>query len=168
MKMNKAFLLLVLAAACQSAARAGDSATAEAPGAAPAPSGGTQRADSLPATPAEAEVMITLDKTAYAAGAPVALNIMNHAADTLGFNPCNRTLERRDGSAWKPFDEMGRMCTMELWILKPHESRDAKTELPSPMPAGTYRMVIAFGAQKATPSGRSEGMIARSAAFEVR
>jgi hypothetical protein len=161
--------LALLFAGCQTPPRGADSTTptAEAPGGSPAPGpGNITRPDST--APGAGPVMIALDKTSYAAGGEVSMKITSHATDTLGFNPCTRSIERRAGGRWSTVPDEGRMCTMELWILKPHETRDAKTELPTPLAAGEYRIVILFSAQKPTPSGTTPGIRGESAPFQVR
>ena len=159
----------ILLAGCQTPPRGADSSApdAEIPGGSPAPAPrNPSPADSAAST--AGPVVIALDKRTYARGAEVALQITSHATDTLGFNPCTRSIERRSAGRWSEGPDEGRMCTMELWILKPHETRDAKTELDASLAAGEYRIVILFSAQKPTPSGQTPGLRGESAPFQVR
>ena len=95
------------------------------------------------------------------------MTIRSRTSDVLGFNPCNRTLERQDGSRWVKFDEPGRMCTMELWLLEPQATRSAATDLPAGIPSGTYRLVLLFSRQKPGATGDSGTVRGVSASFAV-
>jgi hypothetical protein len=95
--------------------------------------GGTVRSDS---------VLLRTDKAQYKAGEQVALTIENRSASSYAFNPCTRSLEREDGGSWTPIPEPDRMCTMEAWILDARGTRTGKTELPSSLAAGRYRVVV--------------------------
>ena len=86
--------------------------------------------------------MLRTDKARYRAGEKVTLTFENKSAASYAFNPCSRTLERAEGSAWTPFAEEGRMCTMEAWILDPHATRSGPTELPASMTPGRYRVLV--------------------------
>lgn len=98
------------------------------------------------------DVELSLDRNHYAVGAQVTLTIRSHTSDTLGFNPCSRSLEREEGQTWVKYGEPMRMCTMELWLLQPNTTRSATTELPASISRGTYRMVLLFSRQKSEPS----------------
>jgi len=87
-------------------------------------------------------VVLRTDKTQYRAGEKVTLTFENRSAASYTFNPCSRTLEREEGSAWVAFQEEGRMCTMEAWILDPHATRAGPTELPASITPGRYRIVV--------------------------
>ena len=89
-----------------------------------------------------AAVTIRTGEAHYAPGAQVRIAITNHTGAKYSFNPCPRTLERSKGGSWEKVEEPGRMCTMEAWLLDPRQTREATTELPSSLAAGTYRMVI--------------------------
>jgi hypothetical protein len=89
-----------------------------------------------------AAVTVRTSEARYAPGAEVRIAIVNHTGARYSFNPCPRTLERSQGGSWEKVEEPGRMCTMEAWLLDPHQTREATTELPSSLEAGTYRMVI--------------------------
>lgn len=116
-------------------------------------------------------VVLTLDRASYSPGARVAMTITSHSSETLGFNPCNRLLERQQGGSWTSFSEPGRMCTMELWLLEPHATRSANTDLPTSATAGTYRMVLLLSPQRGaqgTAAGRSDPVRAVSAPFQIQ
>jgi hypothetical protein len=102
-------------------------------------------------------VTITLDRTRYAPGSQVELRVTNHTNDTVGFNPCTRIIERRQGDAWVTVPEPDRVCTMEIWLLDPHASRTGRTDLPASLTPGTYRLALVLtressGAPPATPA----------------
>jgi hypothetical protein len=98
-----------------------------------APSDSTTRADS---------VVLRTDKAQYRAGEKMTLTFENKGARSYAFNPCTRSLEHEANGAWTAVPEAGRMCTMEAWILDSHGTRTGQTELPSPLPAGRYRVVV--------------------------
>lgn len=103
-----------------------------------------QPVDSVPATAPDGPITLRTDGAEYAAGGAVGLTIASAAEATYSFNPCTRIVEVRDGAVWNAVDEGGRVCTMEAWLIEPGASRTATTELPEPLAAGQYRMVIAF------------------------
>jgi hypothetical protein len=100
-------------------------------------------------------VELTLDRSSYAAAAQVRMTIRSRTGDRLGFNPCNRLIERQDGSNWSTYIEPNRLCTMELWLLEPQATRTATTEVPAAIPNGTYRVVLLLSRQKPRPAGAS-------------
>jgi hypothetical protein len=125
-------------------------------------------------------VELRIDKTHYRAGDAVTMTFVNKTTtDTFAFNPCPRVVQHQeevltgvdlDGGespnrahrppelslAWVPVDEPARMCTMEAWILKPHESRTAQTKLPSPLSPGQVRIVVDLSKQGPSSGGRAE------------
>ena len=112
-----------------------------------------------PASPAPG-VTIDLDRTTYSPGSRVELRVTNHTNETLGFNPCTRSVERLLRNAWVTVSEPARVCTMQLYILNPHASRTEATELPASLQRGTYRLALTFtrenaGAAPATIRGVS-------------
>jgi len=106
------------------------------------------RADTAPAAPAASttvrsdSVLLRTDKTQYKAGERMTLTFENRSAAGYTFNPCQRSIEREDGGAWKPLPDEGRMCTMEAWLLGPRSTGTGPTELPATIPAGRYRVVV--------------------------
>jgi len=132
----------------------------------PAQPGAGAGADTNPTASVRGDSGVTLavDQRSYAPGATVAMTITNSMRDTLAFNPCTRSLERQQDMTWTVFAEPSRMCTMEAWLLKPGETRSARTELPPNLLHGTYRFVIVFSAQK---PGGSRGIRALSPPFQV-
>jgi len=105
------------------------------------------RADSTPASSASGttrsdSVLLRTDKTQYRAGEKMTLTLENKSAASFTFNPCTRSIERQDGAVWTALPDEGRMCTMEAWLLDPHGTRSGATDLPSPLPAGRYRVVV--------------------------
>lgn len=104
-------------------------------------------ADSSPASSAAApsradSVTLRTDKSQYRAGEKITLTFENKGARSYAFNPCSRTLEREENGTWATVPEPDRMCTMEAWILDPHGTRTGPTEVPSPLPAGRYRVAV--------------------------
>lgn len=125
----------------------------------------TMASDTSRPRPGAAEVTLTLDRTSYSSGADVTMRIQNSGRDTLGYNPCsNRVVERQDGSSWTAVPEPNRMCTMELRLLNPGQTQTAGTDLPSPLPAGTYRIALTLGRQ--TTAGGSVRAV--SGPFSIR
>src|SRR5688500_16476859 len=68
-------------------------------------------------------VAVDLDRTTYRAGDQVWLRVTNHTADQLGYNPCTRSIERRNNDSWALIVEPARVCTMQLYLLNAHASR---------------------------------------------
>ena len=139
------------------------SAGATASGTAAPPAGAAAR-DTSAASPGG--VTIALDRAQYAAGDPVALRIENRSGGGLGYNACTRAVERREGASWVAVKE-DRICTMELRLLANGETASERTELPSPLPAGEYRIALAMSREEPAPAGAGP-IRATSAAFQVR
>jgi hypothetical protein len=115
-----------------------------------------------------AEVSFSIDHATYVAGQSVGATLTSHSTDTLGFNQCaNRTIEARDGEEWRKYEEPGRICTMELRLLKPDETQTLTMALPSALPAGRYRITIAFSRQRISPPSDSGAVTAVSPTFAV-
>jgi hypothetical protein len=123
--------------------------------------------DTGAAARSESDVTISLDRASYSAGSRVEMRLTNHTNATLGFNPCSRSIERREGNAWVMVPEPGRVCTMELWLLRPHESRAGATELPVSLTRGTYRLGLMLTREDAAAPTTSPAIRAVSAPFEV-
>lgn len=140
-----ALLLTVSVFACKSA-QPGNSGSAAA--------GTTTAGGTPPQGSQNADATLTLDRSTYSSGARVVMRVTNRTKDTLGYNQCSsRSIERdRDGS-WMAYPEEGRICTMELRLLYPNETQTANTSLPANMPAGTYRIMVILGRQRAAPAG---------------
>ena len=118
------------------------------------------KADSAPssgaaptATSRSDSVLLKTDKAQYKAGEQIALTFENKSAASYAFNPCQRSVEREEGSAWMSVSEPNRMCTMEAWILDPKGTRTGNTELPTPLTAGRYRIVVRMTVDSPTASG---------------
>jgi hypothetical protein len=105
-----------------------------------------------PITP-ESGVTITLDRARYSQGSRVEMRVTNHTSDTVGFNPCTRSVERRQGDGWVTVPEPDRVCTMQIWLLSPHDSRAGTTELPGSLARGTYRLSLILTREKTAQSG---------------
>lgn len=97
---------------------------------------------------------LTLDRASYSAGATATMRITSQTSDTLGYNPCsNRIVERQVGSNWVAHPEPGRVCTMELRLLMPHQTVTNTTDLPADLRSGTYRMVLSLSRQSTSNPG---------------
>ena len=114
------------------------------------PSAGGVSAPAAPAASATVRsdsVLLRTDKAQYKAGERMTLTFENRSASGYTFNPCQRTIEREDGGAWKPLPDEDRMCTMEAWLLAPRSTGTGPTELPATIPAGRYRVVVRMGVE---------------------
>ena len=122
------------------------------------------------ASTAATGVTIDVDRVSYAAGDRVELRITNHANETLGFNPCTRSIERRQGDAWSLIVEADRVCTMQLYLLDAHATRTEATELPARLERGTYRLVLTFTRESAgvTPGTPASTIRATTPTFQVQ
>lgn len=127
---------------------------------------GTPSPQQTPST----DVVITLDRTTYSPGSQVQLRITNHTNETLGFNPCTRSVERLQGETWSLIVESGRVCTMQLYLLSPHATRTEMTDLPSTLERGTYRLALSFTREgpNVTPQTPASRIRAVSSTFEVQ
>src|SRR5437762_861190 len=172
MRPTLSLLIVALAVACQSAPQADSRApsttagtTAHASGAPPA-----VRTDTTPAAraserpnPRSDEVTIALDRGSYKEGATASVRITSHSRDTLGYNPCsNRSVQRKEGTSWVTQPEPGRMCTMEMRLLRPGETQTVGVTLPDKLPAGTYRLEMTFNRQGPMASGASVRAVSSS------
>jgi hypothetical protein len=136
---------MIMAAVALGACRSGtpDAGTGDS-AAVPAQTDTSQPASSgtTPPTIRSDSVLLRTDKATYKAGEQIALTLENKSASGYAFNPCTRSVEREDGTAWTAVAEPDRMCTMEAWILDPRGTRTGNTELPTPLVPGRYRVVV--------------------------
>jgi len=110
-------------------------------------------------------VSVVADRSSYRRGTVVSLRLTNSTRDTLGFNRCSsRSVERQSGQRWAAIPEPGRMCTMELQLLKPGEVQNISVDLPQNIEPGTYRISISFSRQGSAASAPVRGV---SQAFQV-
>lgn len=135
MKASKAVLsfalpLLVLAAACS------ESTTEP-----PAEGGALQPGYALLGD--NADVQLSVEADAFAAGAPITLVLQNHSSGEIGFNLCFHAIERRTGDTWTA-EADDRICTTHLDLLAPGGSHRYDTALPSALAAGEYRFRVAL------------------------
>ena len=133
--------------------RPGAPRSASSDSARPAAGGDTSARSGQPSITRADSVVLRTDKTQYRPGEAMTLTLENKGAAHYTFNPCSRSLERAEDSAWKPVDEPGRMCTMEAWLLDAHATRSGPTELPSPLAAGRYRVVVRLTMERADGTG---------------
>jgi hypothetical protein len=80
----------------------------------------------------------------------VALTFENRSAATYTFNACTRTIEHESNGTWTALPDEGRMCTMQAFLLAPHATQTGSTELPTPLPAGRYRIAVRMTLDQAT------------------
>jgi predicted acyl esterase len=85
-------------------------------------------------------VVLRTDKARYRAGEKVTLTFENKSASSYTFNPARGRWSARavgvdDGAG------DNRICTMEAWILEPHDAV-RRYELPATMAPGRYRVVV--------------------------
>lgn len=107
---------------------------------------------------------VTTTASSYTPGSRVGLRITNNTGSTLGYNACTRTIEHNNNGNWSPIPEPNRMCTMQINLIEPGQTRSDATDLPNSMPVGTYRIVISMSRQET-----NGGVItARSNSFTVR
>ena len=107
-----------------------------------------------PATGGSAKVTLETDRTIYPPGGTVNLRIINGDDVGYGFSACTRLVERRRSGEWFSVAEGGRMCTMMLQLIGARQTVMATTELPSPLEAGEYRLVITFSREEGPAPGR--------------
>jgi hypothetical protein len=126
-------IMMLMAGGCRPSAPGSSASDSTPTPSASSPSTTSTRSDS---------VVLRTDKSQYRAGEKVTLTFENKSSRSYAFNPCTRTIEREENGAWTALPDAGRMCTMEAWILEPRGTRTGPTELPSPMAAGRYRVVV--------------------------
>ena len=126
------------------------------------------RSDTGAPVPGESSVTIDLDRNSYLAGSRVEMRITNHTSATLGFNACFRSIERREGDVWVTVPEPGRVCTMQISLLRPHESRTATTDLPASLARGTYRLALRLTREDGGAPAQSPAIRAVTAPFHVQ
>jgi hypothetical protein len=91
-----------------------------------------------------ARVRVDVPAGPYSAGARIPLTVHNEWDEEYVWNPCFRSLERRQGSTWFGVDESDRVCTAEGWILEPGRRTNATTDIPESVQAGEYRFLYGF------------------------
>ena len=144
-------LLVLAGASCRPAASNSDNGAASR---SDSPGGRAAAVPQADTSTPSADIELRTDKTHYRAGDALTLTFVNKSTATFAFNPCPRIIQRQVGSDWIPVDEGPRMCTMEAWILKAHETRTAQTKLPGALAAGQVRIVVAL-TKEGQPSSSS-------------
>jgi hypothetical protein len=88
----------------------------------------------------EPDGLLSTDRTAYRTGATATLTLHNRYADPLGYNLCFSSLERRDGSEWRPSPvQDDRVCAAVLHVLRPSGAATSPAQIPPALPPGEYR-----------------------------
>jgi hypothetical protein len=142
-RLSAALVVIVGILGCRSGAAGGSSKDSAAPPTSATGAGASTlaRSDSI---------ILRTDKTQYRAGEPVALTFENRSAATYTFNACTRTIEHESNGTWTALPDEGRMCTMQAFLLAPHATQTGSTELPTPLPAGRYRIAVRMTLDQAT------------------
>jgi hypothetical protein len=88
---------------------------------------------------------ITTNRTSYARGNTGEVTINNVSGETLQYNLCPRRLERQANKYWIVAFEWptaGSTCTTQSRRLGKGDSVEALFDIPTGVPAGTYRVVF--------------------------
>lgn len=84
------------------------------------------------------------------AGAMLALTLENRGASGVTYNLCaDASIERRMGNAWEPLPPQFTLCTLQLLQIASGATVNEQYQLPAPLAAGRYRLVIEFGGSSA-------------------
>lgn len=88
-------------------------------------------------TPVEARTTTEL----YFTGEVAEVELTNHSGRELGYNLCaSMELDRRVGAEWVPLArDADRICTLELRLVPPGESRTGQVQVPEDLEPGVYR-----------------------------
>ena len=131
-----------------------------------APRGGSAQGASQPAN----AITIALDRSTYAPASTMQVTVTNGSDMVLDYNQCSsRTLERQESGGWTAIPEPGRMCTMELRLLKPKETQTFSVTLPQNATPGTYRLALGLSRQgPASDAQQTTAVQAYSDAFQIR
>jgi len=96
----------------------------------------------------QSNISLTVDRSAYAAGATAQATVTNSSALVFGYNQCSsRSFERQETRGWVAVSEPARICTMELRLLKSKETQTFSVTLPQDVSAGSYRLVLSLSRQ---------------------
>jgi hypothetical protein len=96
---------------------------------------------------ADARVTLTTDRSTYAPADTVSVTLKNDSDADVGYNLCNRALERLASQSWEEvqrFPEPPNVCTMDLRILSQGESVRVEAIIPASAAMGHYRLTF-FG-----------------------
>ena len=145
---------VVLASACATPRGSDGNADSAAGPASGASGAGGARGDVAPPPSGNARISLELDRTIYAPGGTVNVRIVNQDDHGYGFSACQRQVERRRAGEWFSIPEEGRMCTMMLQLIGARQTVMVETELPTPMEAGEYRLVLTFSREEGPAPGR--------------
>jgi hypothetical protein len=115
---------------------------------------GAARGETAPPPGGDARITLELDRTRYAPGGTVNVRIVSQDDAGYGFSACQRQIERRRSGEWFSIPEEGRMCTMMLQLIGARQTVMVETELPSPLEAGEYRLVLTFSREEGPAPGR--------------
>jgi hypothetical protein len=91
------------------------------------------------------DYQITTNKDSYSRGNIGEATIRNSSGDRIEYNLCPRRLERQVDRNWVAAFEWptsGSACTAEARTLSPGSSVNTFFDIPTGIPAGTYRVVF--------------------------
>jgi hypothetical protein len=115
-----------------------------------------------------ARITLGVERLKYE-GDTIAVVITSRDQLTYGFNPCNRIFKYHVDTYWLTFDEGLRICTQELWLLKPGQTITAIIQMPSDVTAGEYRLLLAFWPQRPAPRAPADTAVwVSSRSFSLR
>ncbi len=112
---------------------------------------------------------LATNRQTYDRGNTGEATIRNASKDALEYNACPRRLERRVGDAWVAafqWPTAGGACTAEARRLERGASVNTLFEVPTGVPAGTYRLV--FTGLLGSDSRPLPADLSATPAFEVR
>jgi len=112
-----------------------------------APLTSTPPAEAPAGTPAESAATSPVGGVHFAAErvSPevIRLSLDNGASQSIGYNLCSSSLERRTGSTWSNVPT-GEVCTMQQLTLNPGADATFQKDLPANLGAGEYRYVTSI------------------------
>jgi len=87
-------------------------------------------------------VTITPDQPAYFTGSVANIEVRNVTEGPVGYNLCERLIERRVLGAWTVVERqpVGGVCTDNLLTLPPGEAVTVQVQISADLPEGTYRV----------------------------
>ena len=112
---------------------------------------------------------ITTNRDSYTRGNVGEATIRNASDQSVEYNLCPRRLERQVDRSWIAAFEWptaGSACTAEARLLRRGDSVNALFDIPTGVPAGTYRVV--FTGLRDTDGTAMRGEGAATSSFSVR
>lgn len=100
----------------------------------------------LPGIVETGPVLPIVQSTTATPGAILDVVFRNTASDSFWFNPCERTVQRRDGDAWVTLPEEMRVCNSMAYGLAANGERTEGVDVPLDVGPGEYRFVFTMRA----------------------